>query len=157
MMGRWTRIMLAALVAVALAGGNAGADERTLVKAVEKLILDQQRLDRENQALKERVHGLELKVKGLEVRIDQLKESRTSAAPTGSRENGEPGLLSKIKRFFVGGPASQEQKESAGAVEVVKPAPVVDPMKLLQQEKPKDCTSAEGVEPLDSTTGGCSG
>lgn len=148
--------MVAAMAAVVLVAGTAGADERKLVLAVEKLIIDQQRLDHENQALLRRVQEVETKVKALE---EQAKEPRPSVSSTSS---GERGVFSKLKKFFVGDRTAQEQakeqKATPATVEVVAPVPVVDPTRLLRQEKPKDCTPAEGggTKPLD-TTGGCPG
>lgn len=160
-MSRWTRIVVAAMAAVVLVAGSAGADERKIVLAVEKLILEQQNLGHENQALSKRVRALEAKVKTLE---EEAKEPRS---PVSSTSSGDRGVFAKLKRFFVGDRAAREQnqeqakeqKVAPATVEVVRPlVPAVDPAKLPQQEKPKDCTPAEenGVKQPD-TTGGCPG
>lgn len=193
------RILLGAIIVTAVmtvVSPRAGADERTLVKAVEKLIIDHKQVSQENQALKERIMALEAKVLTLE---GQIKEARSSVSTSSS--GNEKSLLTKIKVFFAGSdseakskkpgegptvPPGRQEPEKSSAV--VQPRPgvllaesardrrsddgaeakpnvtVVDPLRLLRKEQPKDCSSAgdehdgspvkREVAPLDS---GCSG
>jgi hypothetical protein len=190
------RILVGATIVAAMMVGaytpDVGADERTLVRAVEKLIIDHKQLAQENQVLKERILALETKVLKLE---GQAKETRSSMSSTSP--GNDKGLLARLKVFLVGSgsvekskelavgpeaPAKQQPEKNSSLVQQqpgsvvqdrrpddgaeVKPnVSVVDPLRLLKQEKPKDCSSAgeeelggppvkRGVEPPDS---GCSG
>jgi len=174
------------MMAAAYYPSSAGADERTLIRAVEKLIGDVRQLSQENQALKESIKALEGKVRKLEGEVKEAKETRSSMSSPSS-EN-EKGLLARIKVFFVGSDSGEKSKESAGTqnvsvqqqpeknsalnqqqsgeeIETKQKASVVDPMSLfLNPKKPKDCSSVgdgeQGTSPVKSkpeSLNGCGG
>lgn len=151
------RLLLGAIIVTAVmtvVSPRAGADERTLVKAVEKLIIDHKQVSQENRALKERILALEAKVLTLE---GQIKETRSSVSTSSS--GNEKSLLTKIKVFFAGSDSEAKTKKpgegqaAPGRPEPEKSSAVVQPRPgVLLVESTRDRRPDDGAEAKPNVT-----